>query len=118
MRGPRGAKDRTAEMLKRVNELEHETAKLRTDIFALLQLTHRIGHDFNNVLQAIIGDTERVAENQFDRVQELAEAVLVSASRGVDLARELLSMGHEGEGPRLSAAKATAPPRGRGARRS
>jgi CheY-like chemotaxis protein len=115
MRGPRAAKDRTAELLKRVNELEHETAKLLMDISALLQLTQRIGHDFNNVLQAIIGDTEQVAENQFDRVQEFAEAVLVSASRGVDLARELLSMGHEGEGAKLSAAKTAAPSRGRGA---
>jgi len=115
---PRSAKDRTAALLKRVNELEHETAKLWTDISALLQLTRRIGHDFNNVLQTIIGDTERVAENQFDRAQELAEAVLVSASRGVDLARELLSMGHEGKGPELSAAKTVAPARGRGAPRS
>ena len=118
MSGAVKAKDRTLELLKRVSELEQEAAKLRVDISVLRQLVRRIGHDFNNVLQAIIGDTERIAENEFDRVQELAETVLLSASRGVDLTRELLSIGHDDERPKVAAAAATAPYRGRSPRKS
>ena len=112
MSGGMKAKDQTRELLKRVSELERETAKLRADIVALRQSARRIGHDFNNVLQAVIGDAERIAETGLDRARELAETVLASASKGVDLTRELLSVGHEGENAHLRAAAASTPSQG------
>jgi len=111
-------KSRMIELVKRVSELEHEAEMLRADISALLQLTRRIGHDFNNVLQAIIGDTERLAEYEFDGAQEVSETILVSTSRGVDLTCELLSIGHEGEEVKSAAAAATTLSRGHSPRKS
>jgi two-component system sensor histidine kinase/response regulator len=86
----------------------NEAAKLRAEISALRRLTRRIGHDFNNVLQTIIGDTERLAGDELNRVQELSESILTAASTGVDLARELLAIGHAGDRAELTDAMAAA----------
>lgn len=88
-RRPRPTKNRLAELVKRVGELEHEAVTMRADLLALRQQSLRSAHDFKNVLQAILSKAELLAENVSDpaRAQALSEEILASASQGVQLAR-------------------------------
>jgi two-component system cell cycle sensor histidine kinase/response regulator CckA len=61
---------------------------------AVGQLAGGIAHDFNNLLTAIIGyaDLLRVSEGSTDTVKEDAAAILATAARGAELARNLLTL--------------------------
>ena len=61
---------------------------------AVGQLAGGIAHDFNNLLTAIIGyaDLLRVSEGTTQAVREDAAAILATAARGAELARNLLTL--------------------------
>jgi two-component system cell cycle sensor histidine kinase/response regulator CckA len=61
---------------------------------AVGQLAGGIAHDFNNLLTAIIGyaDLLRVSQGSSQEVKEDAAAILATAARGAELARNLLTL--------------------------
>jgi CheY-like chemotaxis protein len=67
------------------------------EIALLWKQVGRIGHDFSNVLQAIISHAEQLGEIGYDptHIQQLVENVLGAASEGAQLARELQCLAHK-----------------------
>ncbi|MBT4045073.1 MAG: PAS domain S-box protein [Rhodospirillaceae bacterium] len=60
---------------------------------AIGQLTGGISHEFNNLLQVVIGNLELLVQSvpASDRVEEFAEAIRRNVDRGADLTSHLLS---------------------------
>lgn len=71
-----------------------EQLRQRHKMDAIGQLAGGVAHDFNNLLTAIIGyaDLLRRAENLSEDVKEDATAIMTTAERGADLARNLLTL--------------------------
>jgi CheY-like chemotaxis protein/HPt (histidine-containing phosphotransfer) domain-containing protein len=88
-RRPTSTRDRLAELVKRVGELEHEAATTQADLLALRQQSQKNAHDFKDVLQAILSKAELLSESVSDpsRILALSEEILASAAKGVQLAR-------------------------------
>jgi CheY-like chemotaxis protein len=77
----------------RMRKLQNEIFKLRADLLTRSKMTRRLGHDFNNVLQTIVGEMEEFAEGEPDRSQVLLQRIMASVASGMRLTHELLSTG-------------------------
>ena len=89
----------SADRSERDGPAGQETLEPVREIAVLRQRVGRIGHDFGNLLQAIIGHAEMLAEDAANPAQTRAvlEDMITAACKGADLSRELLSIGHQAE---------------------
>lgn len=108
---------RTADLQRRVDDLENEAAALRAENDALrfrlpeatAAVTRRIVHDLNNLLQTIMGKAELVLDEASvpDRTRDLWQAILDAAVGSAALTQQLLALSKKGEIPDLAVAPAT-----------
>src|SRR5690606_14314778 len=83
---------------KRAAETQARSQKLE----ALGTLAGGIAHEFNNMLQAIVGNTglAHAALSPDQPARRYLEAVAMAASRSSDLVRQILAFSRPGEQPR------------------
>ena len=88
-------------------EPDSETAALRAELAELTALARKAGHGFNNVLQVLILEAERLEEGDIGRIPDIAAKILLAVSRGERLANSLLGLKQkagQGAAPPVAAA--------------
>ena len=118
MSGAKISGQRIADLQSRVDDLESEAATLKAENDALrfrssevTELTCRIAHELNNLLQAIMGEAELALDDASgpDQTRDLWQAILDTAVGGAGLTRQLLAFSKTGKVADFAVVPATSP---------